>query len=238
MSLKSKFEIVLLVCLNLIASVLSVSFANVLTFIIVYVTLFITIIIVSRDLFKAIDYTQTDEQILVEHGNKLIESGRVTMFIALLTTLDVLLLLFMLPQSFPGSDPAFSQFPGLHLLLFLFTFVFPYAVHQVRGEKLEKIFIELLFIDFSEKLRNIPLEEQPEFLRGPDTNLNLEGTNDKSTNSALTPERYNELLLERDEFFGKYYPSLKSLFQGKNMALNSYYLSEVLKKRVQSITRN
>ena len=134
-----------------------------LSFILVYSALFVTAILVSRDLFNAIDYNQTDEQILVDHGSRLLESGRTTLFIALVTTLDVLLLLFILPESFPDTDPSFSQFPGLHLLLFLFTFAFPYAVHQIRGEKLERIFNELLYIDFSEKLKILPLEEQPDF---------------------------------------------------------------------------
>lgn len=238
MSLKSNLEIISLVCFNLIASMLSVSYANVLTFMIIYITLFLTVIIVCRDLFKVIDYSQTDEQILVDHGSKLLESGRVTMFVALVTTMDVLLLLFMLPQSFPDSDPSLAQFPGLHLVLFLFAFAFPYAVFQFRGEKLEKVFNELLFIDFNDKLKNMQLAEQPEFIRVSIIEMDLEGVSDNSSDSALTPERYSELLLERDEFFKQYYPSLSCLFQSQNMSLNSYYLSEVLKKRIQSITRN
>ncbi|MFW9993242.1 MAG: hypothetical protein ACFFD4_14460 [Candidatus Odinarchaeota archaeon] len=253
MNFGKKYEYTLLVFVDLIVLIQAIMLANLTSFLLIYSTLLVIAIISNRNvLFKEVDFTKPDEQVLLSSGNQLFEAGKATMFATLLAALNSLMLLFFLPQSFPEKDPFLSGLPGLHLFLFLFIFGVPYVVHQLKGEKLEKLFRELLYLEFKEKTKNVPPEELPAFLfevstmeeqkKGRIRSLSEESADyyhkkeqydQLNTRKNDSRVNYNELMEERTEFFKQYFPGISSLFISPTATLNPYYFSEMLKIRLQ-----
>jgi hypothetical protein len=218
-----------------------------------YTVLLFVVIITGREvLFKDMDFTKDDEHVLLTNGKLLFETGKATMFTSLLAVTNALMLLFFLPSSFIENDPVLNSIPaGLHVILFLFVFVIPYVFHQYRGEKLERIFRELIYLNFKEKTEKLNLEELPSFLFEFDTSEKqkepvplVEGSirpqlAERRDNDPVSPKKddridYDELIVERTDFFKKYFPLISDLFTSPTAALNAYYFSEMLKRQLQN----
>ena len=96
--MKSKIENSLLVISNLAVVFQAIALANIISFLLVYAVLLITVLITGRDIvFKQVDFTKDDEEIAVDTANMLFKVGSVTTFVMLVTTMDTLTLLFFLP---------------------------------------------------------------------------------------------------------------------------------------------